>query len=315
MKEAGMSRSRHEALLAELESIRDVYRLDVRQFVSFVRERKLLIVEGFRQYGRWLDEEHDGKRYSPATINRKLAAARSRVRYAFKHSSFADDLRRRYRLEEILKSVKLKKIDPLVVSPASVLEIAEVRRLVWHTKSPAIRLMTMFLVRTGVHISEMLHLRLSDVRPGQGGLAELLIRGKGGRQRIIKVKTAFLKQIQECFGGRNLLFEHDGRGYSRISVTNRIRLESLRILGKEVSPRQLRHTWAAMQIKKGRSVAQVAAALGHASPGRTAQMYAATGQAATDGALDLEEVERGGPPEASGAGRGTEAERGGGESA
>ena len=315
MKESGMPGSRHEALLAELEGIRDVYRLDVRQFVSFVRERKLLIVEGFRQYARWLDEEHAGKRYSPATINRKLAAARSRVRYAFKHSSFADDLQRRYRLEEILKSVKLKKIDPLVVSPSSVLGISEVRRLVWHARSPAIRLMTMFLVRTGVHISEMLHLRMADVTPGSGGLTELLIRGKGGRQRTIKVKSDFLKQIQECFGGRKLLFEHDGRGYSRISVANRIRLESMRILGKEVSPRQLRHTWAAMQIKKGRSVTQVAAALGHASAGRTAQMYSATGTASTDGALDLEEVERGGPAEASDPGGSPETGPGSGASA
>ena len=89
MQKNGGPGKKQEALLAELEGIRDVYRLDVKQFVGFVRERKLQIVEGFKQYALWLDEEHDGKRYSPATVNRKIAAARSRVRYAFKHSAFA----------------------------------------------------------------------------------------------------------------------------------------------------------------------------------------------------------------------------------
>ena len=292
MKEMGRPPNGHDALLDELEGIRDVYRLDVKQFVAFIREKKLLIVEGFRQYAAWLDKEHEGKRYSPSTINRKLAAARSRVRYAFKHSAYADSLQRKYRLEDILKSAKLKKIDAVVVSPAAVLDIDEARKLVWHAKSKAIRMMITFLVRTGVRVSEMLHVRLDDVTPGKGQLARVRIRGKAGKERTIAVKKDFLKQITEYFQGRTFLFEHDGRSYNRVSVTNRIKNESLRILGREVSPRQLRHTWAAMQIKKGRSVSAVAAALGHTSPGLTAQMYSSSGSEPEEAALDVEEVVR-----------------------
>ncbi len=50
MQKNGGPGKKQEALLAELEGIRDVYRLDVKQFVGFVRERKLQIVEGFKQY-------------------------------------------------------------------------------------------------------------------------------------------------------------------------------------------------------------------------------------------------------------------------
>jgi integrase len=292
MKETGRPRNGHDALLDELEGIRDVYRLDVKQFVAFIREKNLLIVEGFRQYAAWLDQEHEGKRYSPATVNRKLAAARSRVRYAFKHSAFADSLQRRYRLEDILKSAKLKKIDALAMSPATVLDLQEARRLVSHTKNKAIRLMVTFLVRTGVRVSEMLHVKLDDVTSGPGQLARVRIRGKAGKERTISVNRDLLEQIRECFQGRTFLFEHDGRSYNRVSVTNRIKHESLRILGREVSPRHLRHTWAAMQIKKGRSVGAVTAALGHASPGLTAQMYSSSVPGPEEGALDLEEVVR-----------------------
>ena len=66
MKDDAVQKSKWEALLEELEGIRDVYRLDVKQFIGFVREKKLLIVDGFRRYAAWLEEEHDGRRYSPA---------------------------------------------------------------------------------------------------------------------------------------------------------------------------------------------------------------------------------------------------------
>jgi integrase len=256
-----------DALLKELENIRDVYQLDVKKFVAFVRERKLLIVDGFKQYAQWLEAEHDGKRYSPATINRKLAAARNRVRYAFKHSAHAGSLQRKYQLEDVLKSVKLKKIDSRTAPLRKALSTEEARRLVGHTKDRTIRLMVTFLVRTGVRVSEMLGLKLEDLVAVKGELVHVRVRGKAGKERIIYVKKGFIDQIKEHFSGTVYLFEHHGRMYSRISVTNRIKHESLKILGREVSAQQLRHTWAAIQIKRGRGVTAVAAVFDRAEDG------------------------------------------------
>jgi integrase/recombinase XerD len=292
MKENDAPNTEQEALLAELEGIRDVYRLDVKQFIGFVRERKLQIVEGFKQYARWLDEEHDGKRYSPATINRKIAAARSRVRYAFKQSSFAKSLRRKHRLEDILKAVKLKKIDIMAVSSDKVLDIEEARKLVGHTRDATIRLMVTFLVSTGVRVSEMLGLQLSDLKDAKGELVQVRVKGKGARERTIHVKKPFLDRIRKYFHGKTYLFEHQGKQYSRISVTNRIKLEALRILGREVTAQQLRHTWAAIQIKRGRDVMAVAAVLGHSDPRLTARMSTEHILKPEESFLDLEEAKR-----------------------
>ena len=52
MGEKGAPKTAREVLLAELEGIRDIYRLDVKQFIGFVRERKLFFVEGFRDSTR-----------------------------------------------------------------------------------------------------------------------------------------------------------------------------------------------------------------------------------------------------------------------
>jgi integrase len=284
-------RTRQEALLAELEGIRDIYRLDVRQFIGFVREGKLLIVEGFRKYAKWLEEDHEGRHYSPATINRKLSAARSRVRYAFKHSAFAADLRRKYQLEEILKSVKLKRIEPIAVPQDKVLDIEEVRKLVGDAKDRTIRQMMTFLVRTGMRVSEMLGLRLTDLGTPKEGLVPARVTGKGGKQRVIHVKKDFVDRIRKHFRGATWLFEHNGRPYSRVSVTNRIKHESLRVLGKEVSAQNLRHTWAAIQIKRGRSLGSVAALLGHSNPGLTARMYPEPALKPAEAFLDLEKTD------------------------
>jgi integrase len=288
MGEKGTAGTPREELLAELEGIRDVYMVDVKQFVAFLREKKLPFVEGFTRFAAWLEDEHEGKRYSPATINRKIAAARSRVRYAFKHSSHAGSLRRRHHLEDILGSVKLKKIETLAVPSGKLLDIGEARRLVFQARDPTIKLMVTFLVSTGIRVSEMLGLLLTDLKEPARGLAQVTVRGRGGKLRTIHVKKEYLERIRKYFHGGTWLFEHNGRPYSRVSVTNRIKHEALRTLGREVSAQQLRHTWAAIQIERGRGVGAVAAALGHADPGLTARMYASSGISPEEAFLDLE---------------------------
>lgn len=294
MQKKGAPGNGHEALLTELEAIRDVYRIDVKQFIGFVRERKLLIVDGLRKYAAWLEEVHEGKRYSPATINRKLAAAKSRVRYAFKNSAFAANLRRKYQLAEILKSVKLKKIEEIAVPSDKVLDVEEARTLASQARDRTIRLMVTFLVRTGTRVSEMLGLRLADLGTEKDGLVPIRVTGKGGKTRTIHVKTEFVERIRKHFRGSTWLFEHEGKPYSRVSVTNRIKAEALRTLGWEVSAQQLRHTWAAIQIKRGKSVRAVAALLGHSNPGLTAQMYSEGELKPHEAFLDLEKPDEAG---------------------
>ena len=288
-REHGLSRGQ-DGLLAELAGIRDRYRLDVRQFIQFVTSRRLFIVDGLEPYARWLDEGDGGKKYSPATINRKIAAAKNRIRYAFRHSSYAADLRKRYQLEDILKSVRLKKIDSFAVSPEKLLNVDEARRLVRHTKDDTIRLMAMFLVGTGVRVSEMLGIRLSDIRSGKGSFVEVKVTGKGSKQRTIHVKKKVLEHIKGHFQGGTWLFEHQGRPFNRISVTNRIKHEALRTIGREVTAQQLRHTWAAIQIQRGKDIQAVAAVLGHSNPGVTSRMYSQARLAPGETFLDLDEM-------------------------
>lgn len=281
-----------DALLKELEEIHDGYMIDVKQFVAFMKENRLPLAGALKEYAFWLDGDHDGKRYSPATFNRKIAAAKSRIRYAFKHGSFADSLRSKYQLEEILKEVKLKHLDPVSIPAEKSLSIEEVKKLAKETRDATIGLMVRFLVGTGVRISEMLSIKLSDLRPGKDGFVQVRIIGKGGKERLIHVNDGFVDHVRSHFKGTAFLFEHDGRAFSRISVTNRIKHESLRIIGREVSAQQLRYTWAKVQIRRGKNLRAVASSLGYTDSGLTARLCSTKPLVPQDAFLDVDAPER-----------------------
>lgn len=279
-----------DRLLKELDAIHDAYRLDVKQFIEFMKERELLLVEALKAYAAWLDEEHNGKRYSPATINRKIAAAKSRIRYAFRHSSAAASLRKKYQLEEVLKGVKPKRIETLAIPPEKILSVDEVKLLISKTKDRTVSLMVRFLVGTGVRVSEMLGIRLSDLRPSDEHYVEIRIVGKGHQERVVHAKNSFIDRVRKHFHGSTYLFEHDGKLFNRVSVTNRIKYEALKTIGREVTAQQLRHTWAMIQIQRGKAVAAVAAGLGHRDPGLTARMYSDTTLKPKEAFLDVHEA-------------------------
>jgi integrase len=281
--------AKQDRLFKELDAIHDAYEVDVRQFIAFIRERRLLLVEALKEYAVWLEEEHEGRRYSPATINRKIAAAKNRVRYAFKHSSSADNLRKRYQLEEVLGEVKPKRIERGRVPAEKVLDVDEIKRLIRETRDATIKLIVTFLFGTGVRVSEMLAIQLSDLQPEDVDFVQIRIVGRGGRERRVHAKASFIDSVRTHFHGNTYLFEHDGKPFNRISVTNRIKHESLRTIGREVTAHHLRHTWAMMQIQQGKDARAIARALGHVDPGLTATMYSDRTLHPREAFLDLTE--------------------------
>ena len=262
----------NEALLKELGAVSDSYKVDVRQFLDFMKDRKLHPAASLKEFADWLEADHDGKRYSPATVNRKIAAAKSRIRFEFRHGPSAESLGKEYSLPEVLAAVKPRRLDPFAVPAEKALDIDEVKTLCRESKDGTIKLMVSFLVGTGVRVSEMLAIRIADLSPAEHGYVRIRIVGKARKERFIHAKLKAIDRIKEHFQGIEFLFEHHGKPFSRISVTNRIKIESLKTIRREVTPGQLRHTWAHIQIRHGRNVRAVAAALGRSGAGTAAKI-------------------------------------------
>jgi integrase/recombinase XerD len=258
-----------DALLA----IDDRYSKETELFVQFLKSRNLgLTFEGLRAYYNYLQEEHAGKRYKAATINWKINAAKNRIRYVFEKSGESLYPFRRYQLEKALKEIKLLRINSGAIGKNQVLTGEEIQRLITECQDRTISLMTEFLFTTGVRISEMLGVLLSDLKRINDHY-EIRILGKGKKERAVFAGIDLIMRVQEHFQGTKWLFEHSGTPYSRISVTNRIRLQGTLILGREISAHTLRHSFATEKLQQTGNLKAVSKYLGHASTSTTVDLY------------------------------------------
>jgi integrase/recombinase XerD len=262
-----------EKLFELILSIDDNYSEDAAAFVSFLKSKGLgLSYEGLRAYADFLSREHDGKRYSAGTYNKRITGAKSRIRYLFEQTKESIDLTKRYQLEKALNEIKLKKINSHAVKRDRTLTPEEIDKLVGECDDKTIALMIEFLAHTGVRVSEMLDILVADLKRRMDHY-DLRISGKGGKERTVFVDKGLVERIRSHFQGKKYLFEHSGSQYSRVSVSARIKNQGKVILSKDISAHTLRHSFATEKLKKTRNLQGVSKYLGHSSTATTADLY------------------------------------------
>jgi integrase/recombinase XerD len=138
------------------------------------------------------------------------------------------------------------------------------------------------LYGTGARISEAVGLAVDDLdRPGSA----VILRGKGGKERIVPVGSYALKAVDDyqvrarpvlAAGGRGtarLFLNARGGPLSRQSAWTILRVAAERAgLAAELSPHTLRHSYATHLLDGGADVRVVQELLGHASVSTT-QVY------------------------------------------
>jgi integrase len=173
-------------------------------------------------------------------------------------------------VEQELK--KLKRRAPKVgIAKAERVPTAEELRTLEEKADPRLSLMIRFLEATSCRVSEMLHAELGKARRG-AKITYLEIAGKKGKTRDLRLPTPLYDAIRAEFKGPVLLFEHSGRGYSRVAVTNRIRELSARTIGKEVTAHLIRHHRGTL-LSERFGISKAASELGHSSISTTKAFY------------------------------------------
>ena len=248
----------------------------VRGFLDFLKANGHGLTEdGLKAYKEHLlDRYKDGEIQAP-TIKNYLSMVRSRVKRIAAEFNLDDFTR--FRLEKALNNVKVnaKDRDPAIDPEKDVLTSDEITKLIEESDDSAVPWWVAFLRDTGVRITEMLEIRLSDVKYEKDH-AEIHIRGKGKRDRTIMVTKDLIQSIKAKFGGTTWLFEHNGKQYVRNSVTTRIRQQGRFLLGRNISAHKLRHTFATRMLEKTKDLAAVSRYLGHSSTSITADIYTHT---------------------------------------
>lgn len=263
----------HTILLASPAS----YRVGARRFVQYLIDNHLdLSGAAIQQYVDDLRRQYTAAHTQNYYINGMLHQVRKVVKLREPQLTVTQ----RWAIEDQLKTIKRAKIQSQAIPQDKILSPKEVQSLIDNT-APAqthISLMLQFLWQTGCRVSEMLAIKLDDLRDS-GRFYTIKLRGKGGKERTVRVNKQLVNEINRCswFHQTEYLFQTLYRKkaipYDRSYVSMRIARAAKILLNKKVSAHTIRHSLATYLIKTTGRVKAVANLLGHSSPSTTLKLY------------------------------------------
>ena len=137
------------------------------------------------------------------------------------------------------------------------------------------KLVVSLLYCTGIRVSELVGIRVSDVDLEEGSIR---VRGKGGRERVVffdsRTRQLLAEYLPTVKGCEYLFPARGGEGHMHYVTVERIIRKLARAAGlkKRVTPHVLRHSFATISLAKGMDVREIQELLGHASL-RSTQIY------------------------------------------
>ncbi|MBP2653768.1 MAG: xerD 7 [Firmicutes bacterium] len=251
------------------------YGRDLRQYQNFLQSGQLdFIKDSNRNTIINYLSNLQSKGRAVSTISRNLAAIKSFYQYL---------VRERYLEKDPavhLESPKLEKKLPKVLS------IGEVEELLRqpNTFLPAglrDKAMLELLYATGIRVSELISLNISDVNLDMGYIKCF---GKGAKERIVPLGSIAAKCVQEYIQrGRQklvrtyeeaaLFVNHHGNRLTRQGFWKIIKKYAMEAsINKEITPHTLRHSFATHLLENGADLRSVQEMLGHADISTT-QIY------------------------------------------
>lgn len=237
------------------------------------------------------------RRYSAATYNNRLAALKAVVKVALSGSALVISDAQARVVRDRLDELKGRKMpDPASGLPEKLMSAEEVQMLIdqvqlpnWGLRlvrgeprkpRPDIALMIEFLWETGVRVSEMLNVLLTDCTRTNSHY-QVRILGKGSKERFQAVSADLVHRIREQFHGEVYLFEsrNQGKGpepdyrYARTTVSQTIHRIGWTLLRRKISAHALRHSSITHYISITKDLEATQRFAGHSSSATTAAYY------------------------------------------
>lgn len=267
-----------EAIQAERDAARNTllsYGRDLGDFAAFLHARDKDYADAGRvDIEAFLVDQAD-RGMSEATRARRLSAIRQLYRFAFLEGWRSDDP------AALIKGPKRRRALPGALSEAEVDRLLAAAETLGRTEADRRRdicLMQM-LYATGLRVSELVSLPLAAVR---GDPRMILIRGKGGRERMVPLSPparaaltgwlAILDEKESARPGRQrspYLFPARGkRGHmtrERFFLLVKDLANAAGLDASQISPHTLRHAFATHLLANGADLRVIQTLLGHAS--------------------------------------------------
>lgn len=204
--------------------------------------------------------------YRNSTINRRIYSISKLFGILFKEGIVPYDPFERVRLTT--------KVHRPVMRQA-VLEITkdDVNKVITNARIQT-ALIVELLSRTGLRVSEALHLRKSDLTINNG-IVKAYVHSKGGKERCVYFKTDIHNRILDTWNGSSEYLIHgtNGQPLNRNNVSKQVRRAFQNITGKDAHPHTLRHFYVTHQLSHGKDLKIISEAVGHHAVAFTAQVY------------------------------------------
>lgn len=257
----------------ELATIR-AYCYDLKQLNTFLGQRKQSLVSvSSRGLQEFIHTVFD-MGLSPVSINRKISSIKTFYRFLLRTKEISANP------AEALELLKTRRRLPVVLSIDEVSAIVEAA----DEKTPLgsrDRVCLELLYSSGLRISELLNMRLSDLKMSEGLLS---IIGKGNKQRLVpfgkKAKRAIddylnlgRPAILKARSSTSFILNARGGKLSRMGFSKILRKYRIKAgVAKRVTPHTFRHSFATHLLEGGADLRAVQELLGHADISTT-QIY------------------------------------------
>jgi len=263
----------------------------VKEFIAYLKEYRSFSPLTVRAYGvdmrmlRQFLEERLGRVPSPSEITREMivqfgvslkgaAPLTLRRKYACISSFFGFLQDMGYATSNPARRLPLPKVSQPV--PVCLSE-ETAQALIAAAHKPWYRALIVLLLSTGIRRGEAVSITLDDLDLENG---QVLIKGKGGKQRVLPLTEQAIEAIQAYLphrtrdGSRHLFVSAYGGHPIQGRVVNAMLATTIQragLAGQGITPHKLRHTFATHLIRNGVDVRTVQELLGHSDIQTTAR--------------------------------------------
>lgn len=241
------------------------YQQDLRGLIDFLHHNNVKDMDHVTQphlYDYLLYLE--GQKFTAATIARKIASVRSFYHFLYREGWVQEDL------SEMLHAPHVEKKMPEILTQEQVEKLLEAPRGK-EPKQLRDKAMLELLYATGIRVTELVSLKLSDINLPMG----FLVCGEGDRERVVpfggQAKMALLAyaagardEMVRDSGEKALFVNCNGKPMSRQGFWKLVKYYAREAgIDQDITPHTLRHSFAAHLVGNGADLRSVQEMMGH----------------------------------------------------
>ena len=251
------------------------YKRDLNKLNKFLAERNIcdagkVTRKDLEEYVLYLEKNQ----FAAATISRNIASIKAFYHFMYKEEIVSEDI------SESLKAPKIEKKIPEILSMDEVIRLLE-QPSGDSPKEIRDKAMLELLYATGIRVTELITLKLSDVNLQMGFLVckevskeRIIPFGKEAKNALMRYLDGVRDSMVEDKASEILFANCSGKPMSRQGFWKLIKYYAKRAgIEEDITPHTLRHSFAAHLVENGADLRSVQEMLGH-SDISTTQVYA-----------------------------------------